>query len=41
MCSARVFYQLATGYLKGKDLATLIRPHLEALRDVVARRPIS
>ena len=29
------FYQLATAYLKGKDLSTLVRPHLEALRDVV------
>src|SRR4029453_4398124 len=29
------FYQLASGYLKGKDLASLARPHLEALRDVV------
>jgi DNA-binding IclR family transcriptional regulator len=29
------FYQLASGYLKGKDLAALARPHLEALRDVV------
>jgi len=29
------FYQLASAYLKGKDLATLARPHLEALRDVV------
>jgi DNA-binding IclR family transcriptional regulator len=28
-------YQLASGYLKGHDLATLARPHLEALRDVV------
>lgn len=30
----RVF-QLATDYLKGSDLATLARPHLEALRDTV------
>ena len=29
------FYQLASAYLKGKDLAALARPHLEALRDVV------
>ena len=29
------FYQLAGAYLKGKDLATLARPHLEQLRDVV------
>ena len=29
------FYQLAGAYLKGKDLATLARPHLESLRDVV------
>lgn len=29
------FYQLASAYLKGKDLATLARPHLEALRDEV------
>jgi DNA-binding IclR family transcriptional regulator len=29
------FYQLASVYLKGKDLASLARPHLEALRDVV------
>jgi len=28
-------YQLASAYLKGSDLATLGRPHLEALRDVV------
>src|SRR5262245_37302695 len=28
-------YQLAAAYLKGNDLATLARPHLEALRDVV------
>jgi DNA-binding IclR family transcriptional regulator len=28
-------YQLASAYLKGHDLATLARPHLEALRDVV------
>ena len=28
-------YQLASAYLKGSDLATLARPHLEALRDVV------
>ncbi len=27
--------QVASGYLKGKDLASLARPHLEALRDVV------
>lgn len=26
-------YQLASAYLKGSDLATLARPHLEALRD--------
>jgi len=29
------FYQIASGYLKGKDLASLARPHLEALRDAV------
>jgi DNA-binding IclR family transcriptional regulator len=29
------FYQLAGAYLRGKDLATLARPHLEQLRDVV------
>jgi DNA-binding IclR family transcriptional regulator len=29
------FYQLASAYLRGKDLAALARPHLEALRDVV------
>ena len=29
------FYRLASGYLRGKDLASLARPHLEALRDVV------
>ena len=28
-------YQLASAYLKGSDLATLARPHLEALRDVL------
>jgi IclR family acetate operon transcriptional repressor len=28
-------YQLATAYIKGSDLATLARPHLEALRDVL------
>ena len=28
-------YQLASAYIKGSDLATLARPHLEALRDVV------
>ena len=28
-------YQLASGYLKGSDLAGLARPHLEALRDAV------
>jgi DNA-binding IclR family transcriptional regulator len=28
-------YQLASGYLKGQDLAALARPHLEALRDAV------
>ena len=29
------FFQLGSAYLKGSDLATLARPHLEALRDVV------
>ncbi len=29
------FYQLASAYLKGSDLATIARPHLEALRDAV------
>jgi DNA-binding IclR family transcriptional regulator len=29
------FYQLARAYLNGKDLATLARPHLEALRDEI------
>jgi len=28
-------YQLASAYINGNDLATLARPHLEALRDVV------
>jgi IclR family acetate operon transcriptional repressor len=28
-------YQLASAYIKGSDLATLARPHLEALRDVL------
>ena len=28
-------YQLASAYLKGSDLATMARPHLEALRDEV------
>ena len=34
-CWGRAVYQLASAYLKGSDLATLARPHLEALRDVV------
>ena len=29
------FYQIASAYLKGQDLAALARPHLEALRDAV------
>jgi IclR family transcriptional regulator, KDG regulon repressor len=28
-------YQVASAYIKGNDLATLARPHLEALRDVL------
>ena len=28
-------FQLASAYLQGSDLATLARPHLEALRDEV------
>jgi DNA-binding IclR family transcriptional regulator len=28
-------YQLASAYIKGSDLATLARPHLEALRDAL------
>jgi DNA-binding IclR family transcriptional regulator len=28
-------YQLASAYIKGNDLATLARPHLEALRDAL------
>ena len=34
-CSARASTRLASAYLKGSDLATMARPHLEALRDEV------